>query len=74
MSKRVTKKEQEIRVNNAAEGQSFSWIMFHLAEKYSISRRQAKRITSLAYLLKKNDIEGMDLNRHEMTAKLLNTL
>ena len=48
--------------------------MFHLAEKYSISRRQAKRITSLAYLLKKNDIEGMDFNRHEMTAKLLNTL
>ena len=78
MSKRATKKEQEIRVNHAAnlaaEGQSFSSITSHVAEKYSISRRQARRITSAAYHLIKDDIEGMDLNRPEMTAKLLNTL
>ena len=78
MSKRATKKEQEIRVNHAAnlaaEGQSFSSITSHVAEKYSISRRQARRITIADYHLIKDDIEGMDLNRPEMTEKLLNTL
>ena len=78
MSKRATKKEQEIRVNHAAnlaaEGQSFSSITSHVAEKYSISRRKARRITSSAYHLIKEDIEGMGLNCLEMTAKLLNTL
>jgi len=52
MSKRANKKEQEIRVNHAAnvaaEGQSFISITSHVAEKYSISRRQARRITSAA--------------------------
>ena len=78
MSKRATKKEQEIRVNHAAnlaaEGQSFSSITSHVAEKYSISRRQARRITADAYLLLKNDIEEADLNKPEMTAKLVNVL
>ena len=78
MSKRATKKEQEIRVNHAAnlaaEGQSFSSITSHVAEKYSISRRQARRIAADAYLLLKNDIEDADLNKPEMTAKILNVL
>ena len=78
MSKSATKKEQEIRVNHAAnlaaEGQSFSSITSHVAEKYLIYRRQARRITSAAYHLIKDDIEVMELNRPEMTAKLLNTL
>ena len=78
MSKRASKKEMESRVSVAAElvaeGKSYSSITSHVAEKYSISRRQARRITSAAYHLIKDDIEGMDLNRPEMTAKLLNTL
>ena len=78
MSKRASKKEMESRVAEAAElvlqGQAYSLITSHVAEKYSISRRQARRITSAAYHLIKDDIEGMDLNRPEMTAKLLNTL
>ena len=78
MSKRASKKEMEARVSVAAElvaeGKSYSSITSHVAEKYSISRRQARRITSAAYHLIKDDIEGMDLNRPEMTAKLLNTL
>ena len=52
MSKRATNKEQEIRVNHAvnfaAEGESFSSLSAQVAEKYSISRRQARRITSAA--------------------------
>ena len=78
MGKRASKKEMELRVAEAAElvlqGQAYSLITSHVAEKYSISRRQARRITSAAYHLIKDDIEGMDLNRPEMTAKLLNTL
>ena len=78
MSKRASKKEMESRVAEAAElvlqGQAYSLITSHVAEKYSISRRQARRIVSEAYLLLKNDIEEGDLNKPEMTAKILNVL
>jgi hypothetical protein len=78
MSKRASKSEIQNRVNYAAnlaaEGQSFSLITSQVAEKYSISRRQARRITASAYNLLKDDIQEGDLNRPEMTAKLLNTL
>ena len=61
MSKRASKKEMELRVADAAElvlqGQAYSLITSHVAEKYSISRRQARRIAADAYLLLKNDIE-----------------
>ena len=78
MSKRASKKEMESRVAEAAElvlqGQAYSLITSHVAEKYSISRRQARRITADAYLLLKNDIEEADLNKPEMTAKIVNVL
>jgi len=78
MSKRASKKEMELRVADAAElvlqGQAYSFITSHVAEKYSISRRQARRIAADAYLLLKNDIEDADLNKPEMTAKILNVL
>ena len=78
MSKRASKKEMELRVADAAElvlqGQAYSLITSHVAEKYSISRRQARRIAADAYLLLKNDIEDADLNKPEMTAKILNVL
>tara|TARA_R100000781_G_scaffold46983_1_gene31608 strand:+ start:2159 stop:2542 length:384 start_codon:yes stop_codon:yes gene_type:complete len=78
MGKRASKKEMETRVSEAAElvlqGQAYSLITSHVAEKYSISRRQARRITADAYLLLKNDIEEADLNKPEMTAKLVNVL
>ena len=78
MSKRASKKEMESRVADAAElvlqGQAYSLITSHVAEKYSISRRQARRIAADAYLLLKNDIEDADLNKPEMTAKILNVL
>jgi len=75
MPKRATKQETELRVAHAAElvveGQSYSSITSLVAEKYRISRRRARQITSNAYLLLKDDIEKGDLNRPEMTAKLL---
>ena len=46
----------------------------HIAAKYNIYRRRAREFTSNAYLLLKDDIEEGDLNRREMTAKLLCTL
>ena len=78
MSKRASKKEMESRVSEAAElvlqGQAYSLITSHVAEKYSISRRQARRIAADAYLLLKQDIEEGDLNKPEMTAKIVNVL
>ena len=78
MHKRATKQETELRVAHAAElvaeGQAYSSITSHVAAKYEISRRRARQITSNAYLLLKDDIEEGDLNRPEMTAKLLCTL
>ena len=46
---------------------------YSFAAKYGILRR-ARQITSNAYLLLKDDIEEGDLNRPEMTAKLVCTL
>ena len=78
MSKRATKQETELRVAHAAElvaeGQAYSSITSLVADKYKISRRRARQITSCAYLLLKDDIEEGDLNRPEMTAKLVCTL
>ena len=76
--KRATKQETELRVAHAAElvaeGQAYSSITSLVAAKYGISRRRARQITSNAYLLLKDDIEEGDLNRPEMTAKLVCTL
>ena len=76
--KRATKKETETRVAHAAElvleGQAYSAVTSLVAEKYSISRRRARQIASNAYLLIKDDVEEGDLNRPEMTAKLMATL
>ena len=78
MPKRATKQETELRVAHAAElvaeGQAYSSITSLVAAKYGISRRRARQITSNAYLLLKDDIEEGDLNRPEMTAKLVCTL
>ena len=75
MTKRATKKETALRVAHAAElvadGKSYSSVTSLVAEKYTISRRRARQIASSAYLLLKNDVEEGDLNRPEMTAKLL---
>ena len=78
MSKRATKQETELCVaHNSeldAEGQAYSSNTSLVAAKYGISRRRAWQITSNAYLLLKNDIKEVDLNRPEMTALLIYTL
>ena len=78
MSKRASKKEMESRVAEAAElvlqGQAYSSVTSLIAEKYTVSRRRARQIASAAYLLIKDDIQEGDLNRPEMTAKLMATL
>ena len=78
MSKRVTKHKTELRVAHAAElvadGQAYSSITSLFATKYGISRRRARQIASNTYLLPKDDIEEGDLNRPEMTSKLVCTL
>tara|TARA_B100000212_G_scaffold122265_1_gene91637 strand:- start:128 stop:397 length:270 start_codon:yes stop_codon:yes gene_type:complete len=78
MSKRATMQETESRVAHAAEldatCQAYFSITSLVAAKYGISRRRSRQITSIAYLLLKNDIEEGDLNRPEMTVKLICTL
>ena len=78
MSKRAAKQQTKFKVPHSAElvveGQGYSSIASLIAAKYRISRRRARQITSNAYLLLKDDIEEWDLNRPEMTAKLVCTL
>ena len=73
--KRANKQETHKRVAHAAnlvaEGQAYSAVTTLVADKYNISRRRARQITSNAYLLLKDDVAEGDLNRPEMTAKLL---
>ena len=75
MHKRASKFERDIRIKEAAdlviEGQAFSLITSHMSEKYTISRRQARRITVDAYKVISSDIEESDLDRKEMTSKLV---
>ena len=42
-----------------------------MSEKYTISRRQARRIAIDAYKVISSDIEESDLDRKEMTSKLV---
>lgn len=73
--KRANKQEIHNRVayaaNLVAEGQSYSAVTTLVADKYNISIRRARQIKSNAYLLLKDDVAKGDLNRPEMTPKLL---
>ena len=78
MSKKETKQETEFRVAYASElvakGQAYSSRTLLIAEKYEISRRRASEIKYNPYLLLKDDVEKGELNRQEMTTKLIYTL
>ena len=75
MQKRASKLEKDFRIREAAdlvlEGQAFSLITSFMSQKYTISRRQARRITVDAYKVISSDIEESDLDRKEMTSKLV---
>ena len=72
---RASKLEKDFRIREAAdlviEGQAFSSITSYMSEKYTISRRQARRIAVDAYKVISSDIEESDLDRKEMTSKLV---
>ncbi len=72
---RCTIAEQELRVGEAADmfakGHSSTVVTTQSAEKYQLSRRQARRITAAAYELIVQDLEEVDLSRPQMTAKLI---
>ena len=68
MQKRASKLEKDFRIREAAdlviEGQAFSSITSYMYEKYTISRRQARRIVVDAYKkVISSDIEESDLDR-----------
>ena len=61
MYKRASKFEKDTRIREAADlviqGQAFSLITSFMSQKYTISRRQARRITVDAYKVISSDIE-----------------
>ena len=75
MQKRASKLEKDFRIREAAdlviEGLAFSSITSYMSEKYTISRRHARRITVDAHKFISSDIEESDLDRKEMTSKLV---
>ena len=75
MHKRASKFEKDTRIREAAdmviEGQAFSLNTSYMSEKYTISRRQARRITVEAYKVISSGIEESNLDRKDMTSKLV---
>ena len=73
--KKANKQEMELRAGFAADllalGHSCTVITTEMAEKYGLSRRQAKRITAKALDLIVQDFEEINLERPKMVAKLL---
>ena len=77
MHKRATKQETELRVAHAAElvaeGQAYSSIIPLLPQNMESQEEEQGRSLLMLTLLK-DDIEEGDLNRPEMTAKLVCTI
>ena len=76
--KKANKQEMELRIGEAADllalGNSCTVVTSQTAEKYGLSRRQARRITASAIGLLTEDIDEINLERPQMVAKLLVTL
>jgi hypothetical protein len=75
MSKRASKNEIELRKSEAfkrlCEGEPSTFVVSAMAEKYSISRRQSRRIVAEAYDVVKQDLLEMDINRPEALARMI---
>ena len=73
--KRARKREMGLRAGDAAkilaEGPSGTATTSLIAEKYSLSRRQAQRITAAVCDLLIEDLEKINVQRTHMTAKLI---
>ena len=75
MAKRANKNEIELRKSEAfrrlCEGEPSTFVVSAMAEKYSISRRQSRRIVADAYDVVKQDLLEMDINRPEYLSKMI---
>ena len=73
--KKANKQEMEIRAGFVsdllAKGHSCTVTTTVMAEKYGLSRRQARRITAKAMDLIVQDFEEINIERPQMVAKLL---
>ena len=73
--KKANKQMMELRMGEAAsmlvQGHSCTVTTTEMAEKYGLSRRQARRITAKAMDLIVQDFEEINLERSQMVAKLL---
>ena len=73
--KKANKQMMELRTGEAAsmlaQGHSCTFTTTEMAEKYGLSRRQARRITAKAMDLIVQDFEEINLERPQMVAKLL---
>lgn len=73
--KRASKNEIELRQSDAfkrlCEGEPSSFVVSAMAEKYSISRRQARRVVANAYDVVKQDLVEMDINRPEYLSRMI---
>ena len=73
--KKANKQMMELRMGEAAsmlaQGYSCTVTTTEMAEKYGLSRRQARRITAKAMDLIVQDFEEINIERPQMVAKLL---
>ena len=73
--KKANKQMMELRMGEAAsmlaQGHSCTVTTTEMAEKYGLSRRQARRITAKAMDLIVQDFEEINIERPQMVAKLL---
>ena len=73
--KKANKQMMELRTGEAAsmlaQGHSCTVTTTEMAEKYGLSRRQARRITAKAMNLIFKDFEEINIERPKMVAKLL---
>jgi hypothetical protein len=73
--KKANKQMMELRTGEAAsmlaQGHSCTVVKTEMAEKYGLSRRQARRITAKAMDLIVQDFEEINIERPQMVAKLL---
>ena len=73
--KKANKQEMELRAGYAADllaqGHSCTVVTTQTAEKYGLSRRQARRIIAKAMELIVQDFEEINIERPQMVAKLL---
>ena len=74
----ANKKETELLIEEAgqmlAQGHSSIVVTSYVTETYSISRRQARRITAIAFELLVQGLEATDISKPMMVSQLIANL